>query len=206
MEEKVLVKNEQWTIKDDKKAKRRVFIITAIIGYIVFDLCYMGPILDVLEGYWSPGGGYYAMALLYGAIVGCVAGFLVSWAYVWLLEKLKATMVVTDKRVYGQTAFGKRVDLPIDSISAIGTGTFKRLTVATSSGRISFILIKNRDEIQKCISDLLIDRQQKARPAATEAAPAESNADELKKYKDLLDSGVISQEEFDAKKKQLLGV
>ena len=31
-------------------------------------------------------------------------------------------------------------------------------------------------------------------------------ADELKKYKDLLDSGVITQEEFDAKKKQLLGL
>ena len=33
-----------------------------------------------------------------------------------------------------------------------------------------------------------------------------SHADELKKYKELLDSGVISQEEFDAKKKQLLGL
>lgn len=33
-----------------------------------------------------------------------------------------------------------------------------------------------------------------------------SNADELKKYKDLLDSGVITQEEFDLKKKQLLGL
>lgn len=33
-----------------------------------------------------------------------------------------------------------------------------------------------------------------------------SNADELKKYKDLLDSGAITQEEFDEKKKQLLGL
>ena len=33
-----------------------------------------------------------------------------------------------------------------------------------------------------------------------------SYADELKKYKELLDLGVISQEEFDAKKKQLLGL
>ena len=33
-----------------------------------------------------------------------------------------------------------------------------------------------------------------------------SNADELKKYKDLLESGAITQEEFDAKKKQLLGL
>ena len=32
------------------------------------------------------------------------------------------------------------------------------------------------------------------------------SADELKKYKDLLDCGVITQEEFDAKKKQLLGL
>ena len=33
-----------------------------------------------------------------------------------------------------------------------------------------------------------------------------SSADELKKYKELLDMGVITQEEFDAKKKQLLGL
>lgn len=33
-----------------------------------------------------------------------------------------------------------------------------------------------------------------------------SDADELKKFKELLDMGVITQEEFDAKKKQLLGL
>lgn len=33
-----------------------------------------------------------------------------------------------------------------------------------------------------------------------------SAADELKKFKELLDSGIITQEEFDAKKKQLLGL
>lgn len=36
--------------------------------------------------------------------------------------------------------------------------------------------------------------------------PRLSSADELKKYKDLLDSGIINQEEFDAKKNQLLGL
>ena len=35
---------------------------------------------------------------------------------------------------------------------------------------------------------------------------ASSVADELKTYKDLLDSGILTQEEFDAKKKQLLGL
>lgn len=44
-------------------------------------------------------------------------------------------------------------------------------------------------------------------PAAeTPAAPAASAMDELKKLKELLDMGIVTQEEFDAKKKQLLGL
>jgi hypothetical protein len=50
---------------------------------------------------------------------------------------------------------------------------------------------------------LLISRQNRKAPVQ---ASNQSNADEMKKYKELLDSGVISQEEFDAKKKQLLGL
>lgn len=42
--------------------------------------------------------------------------------------------------------------------------------------------------------------------SATVANNAVSNADELLKFKQLLDMGVITQEEFDAKKKQLLGL
>jgi len=39
-----------------------------------------------------------------------------------------------------------------------------------------------------------------------QAAPSYSGADELLKYKGLLDSGVINQVEFDVKKKELLGL
>lgn len=46
---------------------------------------------------------------------------------------------------------------------------------------------------------------------SNESVPAQVNeafsaADELKKFKELLDDGIITQEEFDAKKKQLLGI
>ena len=47
------------------------------------------------------------------------------------------------------------------------------------------------------------EEQKKA--SAPASAPV-SAADELKKFKELLDMGVITQEEFDAKKKQLLGL
>nr|WP_325305280.1 SHOCT domain-containing protein [uncultured Dysosmobacter sp.] len=44
-----------------------------------------------------------------------------------------------------------------------------------------------------------------AKQTQTASAPA-SSADEIKKFKELLDMGVITQEEFDAKKKHLLGL
>lgn len=124
--------------------------------------------------------------------------------YLWLHNY---ELTITDKRAYGKTAFGKRVDLPLDSISAVGSSWLKGIAVATASGRISFLLIKNQDEIHKCVSDLLIERQNKSPSDTTmKQETPRSDAEELKKYKDLLDSGVITQEEFNAKKKQLLGL
>lgn len=56
-----------------------------------------------------------------------------------------------------------------------------------------------RDYVEKRILEL-------AKPQATVVMQQTSAADEIIKFKQLLDSGVISQEEFDAKKKQLLGL
>lgn len=120
----------------------------------------------------------------------------------------RTELVVTNKRIYGKIAFDKRVDLPLDSVSAIASSWPKGIAVSTSSGKIAFSMIENRNEIHKCISDLLIERQSKFNEVPLAAAKPETsmnNVNELRKYKELLDEGVITQEEFDAKKKQLLG-
>lgn len=129
-------------------------------------------------------------------------------AFLFYMMFSKTELIVTDKRVYGKTSFGKRVDLPLDSISAVGTAFLKSISVTTASGAIKFPLIANRDDVHSEISKLLIERQEKksaAAPGVRQETPT-SNAAELKQYKELLDSGVISQEEFDAKKKQILGL
>lgn len=115
-------------------------------------------------------------------------------------------LVITDKRIYGRVAFGKRVDLPVDSVSAISSvNLFKGVSVSTSSGKISFLAIKNADEIYKVLNNLIIERQQKR--TELQNVPSLEKSDEvtrLKKFKELLDTGVITQEEFDAKKNELL--
>ena len=117
--------------------------------------------------------------------------------YKWLA---KMEIVVTDKRVYGKTAFGKRVDLPLDSISAISISFLKGIAIGTSSGKVNFKFIKNNQAIHKEVSTLLLKRQQKSSDNLKEV----SCADELEKYKKLLDSGAIMKKQYNKKKKELL--
>jgi len=64
---------------------------------------------------------------------------------------------------------------------------------------------RSYEEAQECLSvfKLLTDEQPKL---SNESNNSLSGADEILKYKNLLDLGVITPEEFEAKKKQLLGV
>lgn len=64
---------------------------------------------------------------------------------------------------------------------------------------------KDRDTMRK-IYEYIDEKVREAKKGNTQAVGTLSTADELKKFKELLDSGIITQEEFDAKKKQLLGL
>ena len=138
-----------------------------------------------------------AIMVLFGIIVIAVAG-IVFW------EMGKCALTVTNRQVIGKASFGKSVALPINQISAVALGYCKRITIATSSGKIHFWLLANRDEVHsaltKVINEVQVEKVHQANPAV------QSDAEELKKFKELLDSGVITQEEFDAKKKQILGL
>lgn len=186
MEEKVLIKGVF--------SKRNTL---SIIFYCIGAFFGFGSI-KLLVGGSSTG---FAVNLLI-AIVGCAIAALLQY---WMNN---CEITVTDKRVYGKAAFGKRVDLPADMISSVDMCAFKGVGVSTSSGRIQFLFCTNQSDVFNAISNGLLKRQTsgiKTETIIKQEIP-QSNADELKKYKDLLDSDVITQEEFDAKKKQLLGL
>lgn len=117
-------------------------------------------------------------------------------------------LTVTDKRVFGEITrwffFTRRVDLPLDSISSVGTAWPKAISVATSSGQVAFKWIRNLDEVYTTLNRLLMERQS-AKPTVVMPQTRPNTAEELKQYKELLDGGVITQQEFEEKKRQLLG-
>ena len=188
MEEKIIIKSEKHNLL--KNILLIVSTISAIAGLCVF--LYIIIVWGISANFHEALGfslPFFAVVVicapLYFRIVNC-------------------ELIITDKRVYGKATFGKRVDLPIDSISAVGTSSLWGIDIGTSSGRIHFKLIKNKNEIHSVLSGLLMDRQQK--PKNTIVQNTTSNADELEKFKELLDKDIITKEEFDAKKKQLLGL
>ncbi|MCI5905492.1 MAG: SHOCT domain-containing protein [Oscillospiraceae bacterium] len=85
----------------------------------------------------------------------------------------------------------------------------KTLVIRSTSGTIRFKCVQNADEFVAAANKAIEENKKANRTAPVAPAPVvqfASSADELKKFKDLLDSGVITQEEFDAKKKQILGL
>jgi len=66
---------------------------------------------------------------------------------------------------------------------------------------------KNAQEILSILQIICKQVESETASIVTTSQPTtDSNADEIRKYKELLDDGIITQDEFNAKKKQLLGL
>ena len=134
----------------------------------------------------------------------CLLGSIII-GIIYLVHR-KCELVITENNVKGKTLLGKEVVLPLYMVSAYSTRKFlSTIAVATASGITKFSLIGNYKEIGNVLSGKINERQQNTETAARKTS--ENTAmDDLLKLKSLLDSGIITQEEFDAKKKQLLGL
>jgi hypothetical protein len=116
-----------------------------------------------------------------------------------------AAVVVTDKRViYGQKLMFNRENaksIQLDKISDITRKSDPLFTIITIDALTDkFNIAINRDSGDNAFLALNAALEKKSAPAPTD------DLDQLKKLKGLLDDGILTQDEFDAKKKQILGL
>ena len=217
MDEKVLIKS-----KINKKAKSKflgiVGLFFAAAGILFTYLLFSKPVKYSSKyetKYWdngfdeafnnASGGNQSQIIFIFAAsltFIGIVA-LLIYWVH------SKCEISITEKNVKGKTLFGKEVVLPLYMVSAYSTRKFlSTISVATSSGITKFSFVSNYAEIGNILSQKINERQEGAglNSSVNPSTPQNSSMDDLKKLKDLLDAGIITQEEFDAKKKQLLGL
>ena len=194
MEEKTLVAYRYTEDEKYQKSKKTILILlaVAIIGLLFF---------------FVMNNAEYPMNVIaiFSAIVGgwCLAMWLIFFPMYIMSGKMSLT--VTTHRVYGRTMFTE-INLPMDSITSTGKANKRSIYFSSASGKVTFGFYtqEKADEVYQIVSQQISNRQNNK--GSVTVVNNNSNADELKKYKDLLDSGIITQEEFDAKKKQLLGM
>lgn len=166
-------------------------------GWIKYD----DSFIDFFFGEFFNFSCFYGYILIVG-IIAAVVGIIMK------TNTEKCEITVTNEAISGKLPHGKDVNIPLNHITAINRSSFNGISI-TSIGNVSnFHCIENQEEVMKAISFLLANPQQNTQPAQNGSAPAAngSEAEQLKRLKDLLDAGVLTQEEFDAKKKQVLGL
>lgn len=97
---------------------------------------------------------------------------------------------------------GQQESVPLSQIASVQLGSVGQRTVIieTSGGKKYSAFAKDKKAMRQAIVDAIEGSKSQAN------TPAASDADELTKLATLKEQGVLSQEEFDAKKKQILGL
>ena len=117
-------------------------------------------------------------------------------------ERYKGTFFLTNQRVVlSAMKFGFDLDLAdIDSVNYDPKNGF----MFFSDGKAYTVLSKETGKIERIFN--LIEIPEKPQEQPKQPVSPKSYTDELKELKALLDDGAITQEEYDAKKAQLLGL
>lgn len=154
-----------------------------------------------------------------------IALALSALVYFWLG---RCELTVTDKRIYGRGVWGKKVDLPLSDLTGMRKLLFlKGIKITCPTGQIRLRLINNAGELCAAVRELpKTEPKNKQNSLSNAKTPEKTGAGQtraekkaakdkrlnpkgdafkkMKKYKELLDMGIITQEEFDKKKKELL--
>ena len=127
-------------------------------------------------------------------------------------------LIITNLRVlyyYGPNKDNWTLDqIPVDTIESIEFSRSYTSSYLSVYGKSSiFHLNSDRhvlmEKARDLINQMIYDKSQNSESSESESSVSDNMAqaaEALKSLKELLDSGIITQEEFDAKKKQLLGL
>ena len=96
----------------------------------------------------------------------------------------------------------------ISSVSYSNGGFFAKayLTVGTTGRTYSVRTVDSPYPNMYTVANAIEERRVKAKNAKTQSENQISTADEIIKFKSLMEQGIITESEFEAKKKQLLGI
>ena len=126
---------------------------------------------------------------------------------IWYSDDRKKSMTIDGNKIICKKGEKVSKEFLVKDVKSVQLASIKGLKVDGNGIKYRINLVKNADELKSTIMGIIETLPAESDSVNRNSQEAQSSsADELLKYKELLDGGVISQEEFDAKKKQLLGL
>lgn len=165
--------------------------------------CYYGSKYLEYVGFFD----YTINSMLILFIIWVVLALLLGTLNLCYYVDTKKAMIIDTDRIVCKKGKKTAKEFLVKDIKSVELASMKGLMIRGNGFKYKIKLLSNADELKTTIMDSLATLPTEnitATEIKQEILP--SNADELKKYKELLDSGIITQEEFDSKKKQLLGL
>lgn len=120
----------------------------------------------------------------------------------------KVPVIVTNTNVYIISYASVLGGLSINTInrskisSVSSSGTFLA-NITINEGTVVYLIEGLRRDLAESLCSMI---SSPIKVETNESTKQTSSADEIRKYKSLFDDGIINQEEFDKKKKELLGI
>lgn len=214
-----------------KKNKIALIILLSGIAVVILSFIVASYYFNNVDGYEYFGllgyGRWYTYCVIYDFdffdfyfgefFSSCIYGYMLIAGVIAIIAGLimkfnteKCEITVTNSRIFGKLAHNKAVNIPLNQVTGLHSCSFDGVSVASIGNVSNFHCIENHEEVMKAISYLLANPQGAAsssqRSKTSAVSSSKNEAEKLKRFKDLLDSGIITQEEFDAKKKEILGL
>jgi len=98
----------------------------------------------------------------------CLLGAAIIFAFSRILKSAlkKRRLIITNKRIIACAAFGYRRDITFEHISSIGRYFWWGIGVGSSSCKVRFNFVKNRDEIYDVLVEQLINSSESQKRVA----------------------------------------
>lgn len=181
MDEKVIMNGKSDKGKKSAKIGIIIGLLMGVGGFILYFLIF--NLLDSAIGNAAARATTPIFTVI--MVVGVILAILFAILYFAIA---KCSISITTSRVYGYAVFGKRVDLPVVSISTVSTGSFDSIVITTSTETIKFWGIANKNELCEHINKLRADCQrrsftQSAANEGTSHADTQANEEIIKAVK-----------------------
>ena len=132
------------------------------------------------------------LTLVYGGILHFI---------VFLCHK-NNSLTLSTYRIVGTYRKNQSINIPLDSITSVSTTSLGGIIITCAGNNYKISFLKNQNEFCKKLNELLAQR---TFANSNNSKIIDSDVyKELTSLKELLNSGVITQDEFDTKKKKLL--